>query len=118
MVRECKLAGLRHTRWGRLAGIDQSLTAQLAGLFYSRLASAQRTIERRRGSRSHQSHAPPAGSLSRRVLALEPQVVWADDFAKMERLVWVGLHYPIAMEGALKLKEISHIHASSLPVAN
>jgi len=48
------------------------------------------------------------------VLALEPQVIgWAEDFAKMENALFLGrgLHYPIALEGALKLKEISYIHA-------
>ena len=43
-----------------------------------------------------------------------PQVIaWAEDFAKMENALFLGrgLHYPIALEGALKLKEISYIHA-------
>jgi glucosamine--fructose-6-phosphate aminotransferase (isomerizing) len=52
------------------------------------------------------------------VLALEPQVIaWAQDFAKMENALFLGrgLHYPIALEGALKLKEISYIHAEAYP---
>jgi glucosamine--fructose-6-phosphate aminotransferase (isomerizing) len=52
------------------------------------------------------------------VLALEPQVIaWAEDFAKMENALFLGrgLHYPIALEGALKLKEISYIHAEAYP---
>jgi len=52
------------------------------------------------------------------VLALEPQVMaWAEDFAKMENALFLGrgLHYPIALEGALKLKEISYIHAEAYP---
>ncbi len=47
------------------------------------------------------------------VLALEPQVIaWAQEFARMENALFLGrgLHYPIALEGALKLKEISYIH--------
>jgi glucosamine--fructose-6-phosphate aminotransferase (isomerizing) len=50
------------------------------------------------------------------VLALEPQVIsWAEDFAKMENALFLGrgLHYPIALEGALKLKEITYIHAEA-----
>jgi glucosamine--fructose-6-phosphate aminotransferase (isomerizing) len=52
------------------------------------------------------------------VLALEPQLIaWAGDFAKKENALFLGrgLHYPIALEGALKLKEISYIHAEAYP---
>jgi len=47
-------------------------------------------------------------------LALEPQVIaWAQAFARKQHALFLGrgLHYPIALEGALKLKEISYIHA-------
>ena len=50
------------------------------------------------------------------VLALEPQLIsWAEDFAKKENALFLGrgLHYPIALEGALKLKEITYIHAEA-----
>ncbi|HWA38882.1 MAG TPA: glutamine--fructose-6-phosphate transaminase (isomerizing) [Burkholderiales bacterium] len=52
------------------------------------------------------------------VLALEPQVIaWAERFAKKEHALFLGrgLHFPIALEGALKLKEISYIHAEAYP---
>ena len=52
------------------------------------------------------------------MLALEPQVIaWAEDFARKENALFLGrgLHYPIALEGALKLKEISYIHAEAYP---
>ena len=52
------------------------------------------------------------------MLALEPQVIsWAEDFAKKENALFLGrgMHYPIALEGALKLKEISYIHAEAYP---
>ena len=48
------------------------------------------------------------------VLALEPAIIgWAQRFAAKEHALFLGrgLHYPIALEGALKLKEISYIHA-------
>jgi glucosamine--fructose-6-phosphate aminotransferase (isomerizing) len=51
-------------------------------------------------------------------LALEPQVIaWAEQFAKKQDALFLGrgLHYPIALEGALKLKEISYIHAEAYP---
>ena len=51
-------------------------------------------------------------------LNLEPQVaVWADRFAPKQHALFLGrgMHYPIALEGALKLKEISYIHAEAYP---
>ena len=52
------------------------------------------------------------------MLALEPQIIaWARRFAPKENALFLGrgLHYPIALEGALKLKEISYIHAEAYP---
>jgi glutamine---fructose-6-phosphate transaminase (isomerizing) len=52
------------------------------------------------------------------VLALEPQVIsWAERFASKQNALFLGrgMHYPIALEGALKLKEISYIHAEAYP---
>ena len=51
-------------------------------------------------------------------LNLEPQVaVWASMFAPKQHALFLGrgMHYPIALEGALKLKEISYIHAEAYP---
>src|SRR5205823_3657295 len=58
-------------------------------------------------------HLPAAMS---EVLAVETQVAqWAAKFAQLEHALFLGrgIHYPIAMEGALKLKEISYIHAEA-----
>jgi glucosamine--fructose-6-phosphate aminotransferase (isomerizing) len=52
------------------------------------------------------------------VLALEPQVIaWSEEFASKDHALFLGrgLHYPVALEGALKLKEISYIHAEAYP---
>ena len=52
------------------------------------------------------------------VLALEPQVIaWSQQFSKYKNALFLGrgMHYPIALEGALKLKEISYIHAEAYP---
>lgn len=52
------------------------------------------------------------------VLNLEPQIlVWAKHFATKSNALFLGrgIHYPIALEGALKLKEISYIHAEAYP---
>jgi glutamine---fructose-6-phosphate transaminase (isomerizing) len=44
-------------------------------------------------------------------------MAWSEDFARMDNALFLGrgLHYPIALEGALKLKEISYIHAEAYP---
>ena len=52
------------------------------------------------------------------VMALEPEIIkMAEDFDDKEHALFLGrgIHYPIAMEGALKLKEISYIHAEAYP---
>ncbi|AEJ00263.1 Glucosamine--fructose-6-phosphate aminotransferase (isomerizing) [Nitrosomonas sp. Is79A3] len=49
-------------------------------------------------------------------LQVEPQVkIWAKSFAQKRHALFLGrgVHYPVAMEGALKLKEISYIHAEA-----
>ena len=54
----------------------------------------------------------------RELLALNEQIqTLAEDFADKQHALFLGrgLHYPIAMEGALKLKEISYIHAEAYP---
>jgi glucosamine--fructose-6-phosphate aminotransferase (isomerizing) len=53
-----------------------------------------------------------------KVLAIEPGVAaWAQRFADKRHALFLGrgMHYPIALEGALKLKEISYIHAEAYP---
>jgi glutamine---fructose-6-phosphate transaminase (isomerizing) len=119
MVRECKLAYI--TRAGVEIGVasTKAFTAQLAGLFLLTLALAKS-----RGHLPAETEAQHIKSMRhlpvalQSVLALEPQLIsWADDFARMENALFLGrgLHYPIAMEGALKLKEISYIHAEAYP---
>jgi glucosamine--fructose-6-phosphate aminotransferase (isomerizing) len=117
MVRECKLAYV--TRAGVEIGVasTKAFTTQLAGLFLLTLALAQ--------SRGKLTDADEAAHLKamrhlpaalQAVLALEPQIIsWAEDFAKMENALFLGrgLHFPIAQEGALKLKEITYIHAEA-----
>ena len=51
-------------------------------------------------------------------LNLEPQIKpWADRFAEKDHALFLGrgVHYPVALEGALKLKEITYIHAEAYP---
>jgi glutamine---fructose-6-phosphate transaminase (isomerizing) len=119
MVRECKFAYL--TRAGVEIGVasTKAFTTQLAGLFLLTLALAQakgRLDEAQEAQHLRaMRHLPKALSA---VLALEPQVIsWAEDFAAKENALFLGrgMHYPIALEGALKLKEISYIHAEAYP---
>ena len=119
MVRECSLAYI--TRAGVEIGVasTKAFTTQLAGLFLLTLALAQsRGLLSEEEEAEHlkaMRHLPVALAA---VLALEPQVIsWAEDFAKMENALFLGrgLHYPIALEGALKLKEITYIHAEAYP---
>ncbi len=117
MVRECELAYV--TRAGVEIGVasTKAFTTQLAGLFLLTL-----TLMKLRGRLSPAQEAQhlremrhlPAAMQS--VLALEPQVIaWAQEFASKENALFLGrgTHHPIALEGALKLKEITYIHAEA-----
>ncbi|MBY0366529.1 MAG: glutamine--fructose-6-phosphate transaminase (isomerizing) [Burkholderiaceae bacterium] len=119
MVRECELAYI--TRAGAEIGVasTKAFTTQLVGLFLLTLALAQT-----RGHLSDEAEAQHLKDLRhlpvavQAVLALEPQVIaWSEEFARKENALFLGrgLHYPIALEGALKLKEISYIHAEAYP---
>ena len=119
MVRECELAYI--TRAGVEIGVasTKAFTTQLAGLYLLTLALAQV-----RGRLSDAQEAAELKALRhlpvalQAVLALEPQIIaWSEDFARKENALFLGrgLHYPIALEGALKLKEISYIHAEAYP---
>ena len=119
MVRECKLAYI--TRAGVEIGVasTKAFTTQLAGLFLLTLALAQvRDFLSEDEEAAHLKALRHLPAALQAVLALEPQVIsWAEDFAKKENALFLGrgLHYPIALEGALKLKEISYIHAEAYP---
>ena len=119
MVRECKLAYI--TRAGVEVGVasTKAFTTQLAALFLLTLALAQvrgrLSEEQEADYLKAMRHLPVAIGA---VLALEPQIIaWAEEFARKENALFLGrgLHYPIALEGALKLKEISYIHAEAYP---
>jgi len=119
MVRQTALTYL--TRAGAEIGVasTKAFTTQLVAHFLLAL-----TLAKLRGRLSVEQesywvrglrHLPSA---LRAALALEPQVMaWADQFAKKQHALFLGrgLHYPIALEGALKLKEISYIHAEAYP---
>ena len=119
MVRECELAYI--TRAGVEVGVasTKAFTTQLAALFLLTLTLAQvngRLNDEEEAAHLKQMRHLPVAIAA--VLALEPQIIaWADEFARKENALFLGrgMHYPIALEGALKLKEISYIHAEAYP---
>ncbi len=119
IVRECALRFI--TRAGPEIGVasTKAFTTQLAALFVLTLVMAKL---RQRLSADQESayieqlrHLPVA---VHKVLELENEIEqWARRFADKQHALFLGrgMHYPIAMEGALKLKEISYIHAEAYP---
>ncbi|MDR1530513.1 MAG: glutamine--fructose-6-phosphate transaminase (isomerizing) [Burkholderiales bacterium] len=119
MMRQTELAYL--TRAGIEVGVasTKAFTTQLVSLFLLAL-----TFAKLRGRLTDDEeaywlrvlrHLPSAVQAA---LALEPQIIgWAEEFTNKEHALFLGrgLHFPIAQEGALKLKEISYIHAEAYP---
>ena len=119
MVHETKLHYI--TRAGIEIGVasTKAFTTQLAALYLLALTLAK--VKGRLSDVAEEDalrrlrHIPAA---LQAVLALEPQVIaWAERFATKQHALFLGrgMHYPIALEGALKLKEISYIHAEAYP---
>jgi glutamine---fructose-6-phosphate transaminase (isomerizing) len=110
-----------YTRAGAEIGVasTKAFTTQLVALFV--LAA---TLAKQKGQLStdkEQEYLTALRKLAVSVqfaLNLEPQIrEWATQFGDKEHALFLGrgVHYPIAMEGALKLKEISYIHAEAYP---
>jgi glucosamine--fructose-6-phosphate aminotransferase (isomerizing) len=120
-------AMVRETKWNFLtkAGTEigvastKAFTTQLVALYLLAISLAKRAgkvnPEREKELLRELRHIPKA---LHAVLALEPQIIaWSIKFAQCENALFLGrgMHYPIALEGALKLKEISYIHAEAYP---
>jgi glucosamine--fructose-6-phosphate aminotransferase (isomerizing) len=120
-------AMVRETDWHFLtkAGTEigvastKAFTTQLLALYLLTVSLAKRagkiSAEKEKELLRELRHLPKA---LHAVLALEPQIIaWSEAFSKCENALFLGrgLHYPIALEGALKLKEISYIHAEAYP---
>ena len=119
LVRQSTLSFL--TRAGMEIGVasTKAFTTQLVALFALTV-----TLARLRGVLAPEAESEYIDALRRlpnkvqHVLNLEPQLMlWADRFAKKQHALFLGrgVHYPIALEGSLKLKEISYIHAEAYP---
>jgi glucosamine--fructose-6-phosphate aminotransferase (isomerizing) len=115
-----RASSLRYlTRAGPEIGVasTKAFTTQLAALFLLALVTARLRgkldADTERAFLKALRHLPAALNDA---LAVEPQVqAWAQRFAGKEHALFLGrgIHWPIAMEGALKLKEISYIHAEA-----
>ena len=119
IVRETALRFV--TRAGPEIGVasTKAFTTQLAALALLTLALAKvngRLSEQAEAEHLTQlRHLPVAVA---KVVELEPEIErWAQRFANKQHALFLGrgMHYPIALEGALKLKEISYIHAEAYP---
>ncbi|WP_153101597.1 glutamine--fructose-6-phosphate transaminase (isomerizing) [Paraburkholderia hayleyella] len=119
MVRQTELAFLTHAGLEIGVASTKAFTTQLVALFVLAM-----TLGKLRGHVSAEQEADEIRQLRHlpaalnSVLALEPQIIaWAEEFSRKEHALFLGrgLHYPIALEGALKLKEISYIHAEAYP---
>jgi glutamine---fructose-6-phosphate transaminase (isomerizing) len=117
-----QLCGARFlTQAGQEVGVasTKAFTAQLVALFMLAV-----TLGRQRGHVTASSESQYLQQLRglpqmlTSMLALESQIVaWAQSLATRENALFLGrgLQYPVALEGALKLKEISYIHAEAYP---
>lgn len=119
LVHECELAYI--TRAGVEIGVasTKAFTTQLVALYLLTLVFAKLHGRLNSTEEAHAlsslRHIPAAMA---GCLALEPSIIaWAERFASKEDALFLGrgVHYPIALEGALKLKEISYIHAEAYP---
>ena len=119
LIRESALKFL--TRAGPEIGVasTKAFTTQLAALALLTL-----TLAKQQGRLSEEQEVRQLTALRhlpvavQKVLALEPEIRhWAETFANKHHALFLGRghHYPIALEGALKLKEISYIHAEAYP---
>jgi glucosamine--fructose-6-phosphate aminotransferase (isomerizing) len=112
---------VHYTRAGAEIGVasTKAFTTQLVALFV-----LTGTLAKLRGRLAPEREADLVEALRhlpgsvQHALNLEPQIItWADRFAPKQHALFLGrgVHYPIALEGALKLKEISYIHAEAYP---
>jgi len=119
LMRETRLRFLTHAGIEVGVASSKAFTTQLVALFLLSLCLAK--INKRLSKNEEGKHLRSLRHLPKALgaaLALEPQLIdWAARFAKKEHALFLGrgLHYPIALEGALKLKEISYIHAEAYP---
>lgn len=110
-----------YTKAGAEIGVasTKAFTTQLVALFTLAV-----TLAKLKGKVSTEQEAAYVDALRhlpgsvQHALNLEPQIkAWAERFAEKHHALFLGrgVHYPVALEGALKLKEITYIHAEAYP---
>ncbi len=110
-----------YTRAGAEIGVasTKAFTTQLIALF-----ALAGTLAKLNGKLSAEREAEYLDALRhlpgsvQHALNLEPQIrIWSEKFAGKDHALFLGrgVHYPIALEGSLKLKEITYIHAEAYP---
>lgn len=110
-----------YTRAGAEIGVasTKAFTTQLVALFtLAATLAKQRGLLDKEAELSHLNALRQLAGSVQHALNLEPQIrEWAKSFANKQHALFLGrgIHYPIALEGALKLKEISYIHAEAYP---
>ncbi len=110
-----------YTRAGAEIGVasTKAFTTQLIALFIlSVTLGKMRGLVDAKQEQDYLSELRQIATSVQHVLNLEPQISeWAKLFAEKQNALFLGrgIHYPIALEGALKLKEISYIHAEAYP---
>ncbi|MES2720300.1 MAG: glutamine--fructose-6-phosphate transaminase (isomerizing) [Pseudomonadota bacterium] len=119
LVRECDMAFITHA--GPEIGVasTKAFTTQLVALMLLVLATGRRqgrlSVERERDIVTQLTGLP---ALCDEVLAMDQAIERiAAEFGDKHHTLFLGrgAQYPVAMEGALKLKEISYIHAEAYP---
>ena len=119
MMRETRLKFLTHAGVEIGVASTKAFPTQLVALFLLALTLAK--LGKKLSQKEERKHLRSLRHLPQAIaaaLALEPQVIgWSERFARKENALFLGRgpHYPIALEGALKLKEISYIHAEAYP---
>jgi len=98
----------------------KAFTAQLAALFLFSLWVAEQTGTISRGqARSQVAELLKIPKQIETVLASEQRISEiSGKYARVDDFIFAGrgIHYPIAMDGALKLKEVAYVHAEGYPL--
>ncbi len=118
LVREADMVLM--TRAGPEIGVasTKAFTTQLAALALLGLAIARHHGMSALMERAYVRQLAHIPELLEKTLQLEPALkLWAERFVDKRHALFLGRgpSYPVAMEGALKLKEISYIHAEAYP---
>lgn len=110
-----------YTRAGAEIGVasTKAFTTQLVALFtLAATLAKQHDLLAEKEERAYLGALRQLAVSVQHALNLEPQIrEWAKCLANKQHALFLGrgIHYPIALEGALKLKEVSYIHAEAYP---